>query len=270
MKQIDVDLLLDCGLPLPDEVRAAARAAKALTALDVPAAAPAPPHPESLQAGLVTDCVVAAEKGRAKLPDAAKLAAAAEALEVWQKAEHVRQDQDRLLRAARAEARSNVADLLGEHHRTVIGGLASELDALMDEVRQIVPKVRGLTVGAALRASDDVKTAFTRFEDLAGRYSAIRRVQSLASGAAGGAQLDENNYLGTFRNLPTLYKGTYQKMHAAPPWPTGDLRDFLTWCVDNPDHELWCPTPAQRDAEYERQIGKPVAGRMGRTVMAGN
>lgn len=268
MKPIDVDLILDCGLPMPDDVHAAALAARALAKLRVPDPAPSPPDPGTVEAQVVAACVASAEKGSAKLPDAAKLAAAAAAVEEWQKGEWTHADQVRLLKAAAAEARANVDDLLGERHPQIIGGLATELDALVVEVRDIVPKVRGLTVGAALRASDDVKTAFGRFEDLTGRYSAIRRVQALASDAAGGAMLDESHYFTTFRNLPTLYKSSYSRMHAAPPWPTGDLRDFLTWCADNPDHVLWCPTPAQRDDEYRRQIGEPVAGRAGRVVTA--
>jgi len=265
VKQIDINILLDSDLPLPDEVRDAAVAATALAALKAPPPEPAPTDPRAVRAELISDCVHAASIGKPSLPDVTKLTAATEAAAKWREADQARRQQIELLKAAQAEARADVDEILAERHAETIHALAAELDKLMDEAREIVPKIRGLSVGAALVATDDVREAFTRFEYLAGRYSAIRLLQSLASGAAGGARHDVDGYFTVFKNMPALYPNSYTRMHAQPPWPA-DVRDFLIWCIDNPDHELWCPTPAERDAEHQRQVGAAVAGRMGRTL----
>lgn len=267
MKVTDVEVLLESGLPLPKDVTAAAAAAALLQSLTVPAAVPKPTEPRQVQGEVVNATVVAAGKGRALLPDAQRVAEARKALEAWQEAEEVRRDQQRLLAAAQTEARAVLAAVLAEEHEPVIRVLAVELDGLLEEVRTLAPLVRGFTPGSALRASEEVRSAWTRFDELAGRYSAIRKVQQLASVAAGGTRLDEEGIFVTFRNMPVLHPDNYVRMYAAPPWPTGDVRAFLLWCVDNPDYVLWCPTPAERDAESERVLGRKVAGMMGRRAV---
>lgn len=266
MKLAHLDALLDSGLPLPDAVRASAVAARAVAALAVPPSAPRPPDVRTVHAEVVTACVVAAERGKAKLPDAARLRDAVKAGEDWNAEEAIRLEQRRLLVAAQTEALTNAGEVLGEHHAAVIATASDALDEVMVEAREVVPLVRGFTMSTALRAGDEIRQGWVRLDELCARYSSIRTVQHLATDAAGGCRLDTGNYFGQFRNMPALYPNTYSRMHATPPWPA-DLRDFIVWCVEHPDHELWCPTPAERDAEFERQIGQKTAGRMGYRVV---
>lgn len=263
MRTADLFDLLDSGLPLPDEVRRLGDAARALAGLSVPPLPAKPPDQRAMAAQVVSDAVIAAEKGKPALPDVARLAEAEAAVKAWETDVLALRRQGELLKAARGEAIANLRDTLAESATEVIGGLAVELDELMVELRSLAPLVRGLTVVSALKAPKDVRSAWARIDELTVRYSSIRSAQIGITDLV-GVRHDTPGYFTLFRNLPDVWPGYAKPAYAAPPWPTTDTRSFLLWVADHPDFEVWCPTPAQRDARWLEVIGTGQAGTMTR------
>lgn len=263
MKPVALFDLLDAGFDLPEEVVRFGEAARALAGLTVPPMESRPPDARAVHAQVVSDTVVAAEKGKPALPDAERLRKADADRKEWEARELTRRTQGELLKAAQAEALQNAREVLGEHNVPIIKGLAAELDALMVELRTLAPLVKGFSQGTVVRASDEVRAAWIRIDEIAVRHDAIRSAQVGITNIV-GVQVDTDSQFSLFRNLPSVWTAYARQRDSSPPWPTDSTRKFLLWLCDHPELEVWCPTPAERDERHREHYGDRVAGRMSR------
>lgn len=251
MRLNDATYYVDSGLPVPDDIRKMRETYRCLAELAAEPAPEPPPTPEQAHVRMVAATVAAAGKGLAKLPDVSLILKAAAAEDAHGDAVERARLQAEVLKAAQSQAAQDLVDAITGDGVAIITALAGHLEQMMAELRtDVAPKVRHLTTVDALRAGDDVRAAYTRSEEIVAEYVALRRTHVAITDAL-GCRFDTPPRFLVFRNGPDLWPTSQQRDRVTtPPWPEGDSRAFLFWCVDTPGAELWCPTPAERDARW--------------------
>lgn len=156
---------------------------------------------------------------------------------------------------------ADAAEQLGEQLLRTVGDLADRIivDCLRpkyDEVLDGLVQSLALTAEypdalAALQAPASVRASLAAQPELYAKYNAIRAAHEVLARVGTGPQRDDEGIFSSLRNAEQIWpRAQRPRMHC--PWPEG--LPGLAWLIQN-GGELWLPTFAEQDQQYETEYG---------------
>jgi hypothetical protein len=170
----------------------------------------------------------------------------------------------RVLTLARTQAAEALADAVHTEGDTAIREyLAPTLAAIVADGRKAAATYleHGSTAGALITAPAAVRTAWSKVDDLAARFVAIRSTRTQFIRATGIPQRDDAGDFSLIRNpeqvWPEMMQGNHHQLPR--PWRHDTTRALLEWLTAHPNAEVWLPTAAQQDARWQEVWGPRIA-----------